>query len=328
MKKSGFIDIQVNGYKGIDFSAETLTLEQILTATRELAKDGTCAYCPTVCTASMDIYRRNLPLLAEAMRDPECSRHILGVHLEGPFISPQEGARGAHPLQFIIPPAVEVFRQFQEWADNKIILLTLAPEEGGALELINFASGHGTVIALGHHMADNAVLEQAVQAGARACTHLGNGMPNMIHRHQNPLWWQLASDALAGTFITDGHHLPLDFIKVAWRAKGRNRFIVVSDQTSLAGLPPGPYEFHGAKVVLASSGRISFGDTPYLAGSSATMLQCMNHLAGLGILSEAELWQVGIGNPLDLLGIRKRSFKAANGRSVAFLGNRFEIQTS
>ncbi len=328
MQKSGFIDIQINGYMGIDFSAESLTLEEIRMATRELAKAGTCAYCPTVCTSSMDIYRRNLPLLAEAMRDPECSHHILGVHLEGPFISPQEGARGAHPLQFIIPPSIEVFRQFQAWADNKISLLTLAPEETGALELINFASGHGTVVALGHHMANDTILEQAVQAGAKACTHLGNGMPNMIHRHQNPLWWQLASDALAGTFITDGQHLPPHFIKVAWRAKERNRFIVVSDQTALAGLPPGKYKFQGAEVVLASSGRISFGDTPYLAGSSANMLRCMNHLAALEIMSEPELWQVGIDNPLALLGLKGRRLATILGQTVVFRENRFEIQAS
>ena len=113
MNKAGFIDIQSNGYQGVDFSSDTLTPDQIRTATRELAKDGTIAYCPTVCTGAMDVYRRNLPLIAEAMRDPELSRHILGMHLEGPFIPPQEGARGAHPPAFILPPSVDVFRQLQ-----------------------------------------------------------------------------------------------------------------------------------------------------------------------------------------------------------------------
>ncbi len=324
MQKAGFIDIQSNGYKGVDFSAEDLTLDQIRTATRMLVQDGTIAYCPTVCTTSMATYRRNLPLIAEAMRDRELARHILGVHLEGPFISPLEGARGAHAPEHIQPPSVEVFRQMQEWAEQKIVLLTLAPEVAGALPLIRYASEHGTTVSLGHHLADRPALEQAVAAGARACTHLGNGMPNMIHRHQNPLWWQLACDDLAGIFITDGQHLPADFIKTAWRAKTISRFIVVSDQTSLAGLPPGKYTFHGAPVTLAPSGRISFGDTPYLAGSSATMFQCMNHLAGLGIMSEAELWRAGFDNPLALLGIQNRRFHAANGRAVAFRGAGFE----
>lgn len=328
MKKAGFIDIHVNGYKGVDFSSATLTLDQIRTVTRELIANGTMAYCPTLVSQPLDTLRRNLSLMAEATRDPECSRHIPGVHLEGPFISPEEGVRGAHPPQFITPPSLDLFRQFQEWADNKIIVLTLAPEVKGAMPLIRYASEHGTVVSLGHHAADDAVLEQAVQAGARACTHLGNGMQNMIHRHQNPLWWQLACDALTGIFITDGHHLPADYIKVAYRAKTRERFIVVSDQSSLAGLPPGAYEIQGVKVVLSAAGRISFGDTPYLAGSSATMLQCMNHLASLGIMSETELWQVGVDNPLALLGIQGRRFRAVKGRAVEFREGRFEITPS
>jgi N-acetylglucosamine-6-phosphate deacetylase len=325
MKKAGFIDIQSNGYKGIDFSSETLTLAEIRAATREIVKDGTIAYCPTLVTSPLEMFRRNLPLMAQAMRDPECGRHILGVHLEGPFISPLEGARGAHPLKHIIPPSIEVFKQLQELAENKIALLTLSPEVEGALPLIRYAAEHGTVVALGHHLADHATLAKAVAAGARASTHLGNGMPNMIHRHVNPLWWQLACDDLTATFITDGHHLPPDVIKVAWRAKTTQRFVVVSDQANLAGMPPGDYEFHGDKVVLAPSGRISFGDTPYLAGSSATMLQCMNHLASLNIMAEADLWQVGFENPLALLGIKGRRFHPVNGRRVEFRAGKFEI---
>lgn len=326
MKHFGFIDLQCNGYKGIDFSADTLTLDEIRAATIDLARAGTHAYCPTVCTTSMAVYRRNLSLLAKAMRDRDCSRHMLGVHLEGPFISPLEGARGAHPPEFIVPPSLDVFRRFQEWSGHAIVLLTLAPETKGALALIRYAAANGTVVSLGHHLADDAMLEQAVRAGARACTHLGNGMPSLIHRHQTPLWWQLACDKMSGTFITDGHHLPDDFIKTAWRAKTTSRFIVVSDQTSLAGLPPGKYEFHGTPVRLAPSGRISFGDTPYLAGSSATMLQCMNRLAALGMMSEAELWQIGFANPLALLGMSRRRFGTDSGRCVVFRGNRFEIQ--
>jgi N-acetylglucosamine-6-phosphate deacetylase len=147
----------------------------------------------------------------------------------------------------------------------------------------------------------------------------------MIDRHRNPLWWQLACDNLAGTFITDGHHLPDDFIKVAFRSKTKNGFIVVSDQVHLSGMPPGAYEFQGARVILASSGRVSFGDTPYLAGSSATMLQCMNHLASLQIMSEAELWRAGIANPLALLGIKNRRFHCVNGQAIQFHEHRFEI---
>ncbi|MCX6993305.1 MAG: N-acetylglucosamine-6-phosphate deacetylase [Kiritimatiellaeota bacterium] len=324
MKHPGFVDIQQNGYIGVNFSSMDLTLEKVRAVTRYLAKAGTTAYCPTVCTGPMDMYCRNLPILAAAMRDKELKPHLLGIHMEGPFISPIEGARGAHPPEHIIKPDVETFKRFQEWAEGRIVLLTLAPEVEGALPLISYASTNGTVVSFGHHLADDNVMEAAVQAGARLCTHLGNGMPNMINRHQNPLWWQLACDDLSSIFITDGHHLPADFIKVALRAKTIKRFIVVSDATDVGGLKPGVYHFQDHEVVLEPSGRIGFKDTPYLAGSSATMLQCMNFLASLNLLTEKELWTVGHDNPLRLLG-RRLNRQPADTPSVVFKNNRFAL---
>lgn len=328
MKHQGFIDLQLNGYKNIDFSSPQLTLDQVRTATRELVKAGTLAYCPTLVTGPMDHYRHALSVFADAMRDPELASHLLGIHLEGPFISPLEGARGAHPPEHIVPPSIAAYDKFQEWAEGHIAILTLAPEIEGALPLIRHAVKHGTLISVGHHLADDTVLEQAVAAGARACTHLGNGMPNLINRHQNPLWWELACDDLTGMFITDGHHLPADFIKVALRAKTLDRFIVVSDASHLAGLLPGTYEFHGVKVVLAPSGRIGFADTPYLAGASATMFQCMNHLASLRLLSEAELWRVGFKNPLRWLGRKPDALAAIADPTVTFNDGQFVLSKS
>ena len=320
----GFIDLQLNGFKGINFSAPDLTLDQVRMAARELVKAGTVAFCPTVVTSSLDNYKHSLPILAAAMRDKELTPHLLGIHMEGPFISSIEGARGAHPPEHIIKPDVDTFKRFQEWAEGNVVLLTLAPEVEGAMALIRYAAENGTVVAMGHHLAENAMLAEAVRAGARACTHLGNGLPNIINRHQNPLWWQLAGDELTGTFITDGHHLPADFIKVALRAKTVKRFVVVSDAAHLAGLPPGDYDFNGNKAVLAPNGRIAFKDTPYLAGSSATMLQCMNHLAALNLLSESDLWKVGHDNPLRLIG-RRLGRQPSGTPAVVFKNNRFAL---
>ncbi len=324
MQKRGFIDIQLNGFKGINFSSPNLTLDQVRMATRELVRAGTIAYSPTVVTSSLADYRHSLPILAAAMRDKELKPHLLGIHMEGPFISPLEGARGAHPPQHIIKPDVDTFKRFQEWAEGNVALLTLAPEAAGALELISYASANGTVVSMGHHLAEDAVMEAAVHAGARVCTHLGNGLPNLINRHQNPLWWQLACDDLTGIFITDGHHLPADYIKVALRAKTVKRFVVVSDAAHLAGLPPGEYDFNGNPAVLAPNGRIGFKNTPYLAGSSATMLQCMNFLASLNLLTESELWKVGYDNPLRLIG-RRLARQTEVGPAVVFKNNRFEL---
>ena len=326
MQYPGLIDLQINGHRGVHFSAPDLTLEKIRQATRELAAAGTVAYCPTVVTSPLENYRHNLPLFAQAMRDPEIGPHILGLHLEGPFISSLEGARGAHPPEHIRQPDFQLFQQFLEWSGNNIAILTVAPETKGAADLIRQVSAAGVTVSMGHHLADDDALAAAVQAGARACTHLGNGLPNTINRHQNPLWWLLACDDVWGMCITDGHHLPEDFIRVALRAKTLRRFIVVSDATDLAGQPPGAYDFQGHQVVLEPNGRIGFAGTPYLAGSSATMLQCMNHLASLQALSEPELWQVGFANPLQLIGRDPQALAAKLTDSrVRFRGGRFEI---
>jgi N-acetylglucosamine-6-phosphate deacetylase len=325
MTKNGFVDLQINGYKGICFHNAELTIEQIYQATHELVQAGTIAYCPTVCTDDLKVYEHCLKTLANAMQDKNLVQHILGLHLEGPFISPMEGARGAHPPKYIREPSLELLKRFQDWAEGNIVLLTLAPEVKGAIPLIEYCRKNGMKVSMGHHFADDNIMEKAVKAGVSACTHLGNGMPNMINRHKNPLWWQLACDDIYGMFITDGHHLPPDLIKVALRAKTASKSIVVSDAVHLAGLPPGTYDFVGAKVVLAPSGRISFADTPYLAGSSANMLQCMNYLASLKLLTEKELWQIGRDNPMKFMGKNPALMNKIAGAKVEFKGNKFSL---
>lgn len=326
MKHNGFVDLQINGYKGLNFTSAQLTIDHIRKVTRDLVKAGTIAYCPTVCTNSLAIREHVLPLFARAMKDPELAQHILGLHLEGPFISPLEGARGAHPPEHIIKPDIAQLKRLQELAEGHIVLLTVAPETEGAIPMIKYAVKHGIRISMGHHLADDDVMERAVAAGARACTHLGNGMTNMIHRHQNPIWWQLACDDIYGMFISDGHHLPADFLKVALRAKTLAKFIIVSDAAHIAGLPPGTYTFLGKKTVLAPSGRISFANTPYLAGSSANMLQCMNYMASLNLLTEAELWKAGLYNPLCFLGHKPSRISALPGPRIEFRGNKFVVK--
>jgi len=326
MSKNGFVDLQINGYKGINFVSANLSVDDIHNATRALMNAGTIAYCPTICTDNIKVYERSLKLFAKALQDRELSGHIPGLHLEGPFISAMEGARGAHPLKYIRRPDIELLKRFQDWAQGHIVLLTLAPETENAAALIKYAVRNGIRVSMGHHFAEDEVMENAVKAGVKACTHLGNGMPNMINRHNNPIWWQLACDDVFGMFITDGHHLPADLIKTALRAKTLEKFIVVSDSVYLAGLPPGTYKFLGRKVVLAPSGRTSFADTPYLAGSSANMMQCMNHLASLKLLTEKELWQVGRDNPLKFLGKNQAFLNKVPGPKVEFKDNKFNIK--
>lgn len=320
----GFIDLQVNGYVGIDFSAPRLTAEKVYFVTRKLIEQGTIAYCPTIVTSSMDVYRENLPVIAKVMKTKELAPHILGIHMEGPFISSLSGARGAHNRKMVQTPDIRVYEEFQELASGKIVIVTLAPEMEGAEALVRHITRDGTaIVSLGHHMADKAQIEMACKAGARACTHLGNGIPNILPRHTNPIWVQMAEDSLIGMFITDGHHLPPEFIKVALRGKTPQRFIVTSDMSAIAGMPPGTYEIWGQKIVLEESGRLKSLDSDYLAGSSSDMMQCMNFLASLRELTEDEIWQVGFTNPLKLINKDCTQYEDLELPEIRFVENRF-----
>ncbi len=303
MQKSGFVDLQVNGFGGINFSDASLTLEQVAAVSAALAKRGTLAFCPTVITSALDVYRRVLPVLAQAVRESrDWPAWLPGIHLEGPFISPEDGAVGAHPRENVCMPSLEIFDELVELSEGAISLLTLAPELPGAIDLIRRAVRQGIVVSIGHTMAGAPDVRAAVEAGATLSTHLGNGCPNLLHRHHNPIWPQLAARELTAMLITDGHHLPAEMIAAMLHAKGPERVIVTSDAAPAAGLPPGEYAFFGTHVLLEPSGRLRNLERDTLAGSSATLLDCMNTLASLRLLSESELWRVGRDHPLEVLG--------------------------
>jgi N-acetylglucosamine-6-phosphate deacetylase len=300
---SGFVDLQVNGFAGVNFSDPALTPEQIAATAAALAQRGTLAFCPTVITADLVVYRRVLPLLGTAVRAPQGQGRLLGIHLEGPFLSPEDGAVGAHPREHVRLPDAALFDELFALSAGQIRILTLAPEMPGALDLIRRAVDLGVVVSIGHTLASADQISAAVQAGARLSTHLGNGCPNLLHRHHNPIWPQIASQSLTAMLITDGHHLPPDLIAAVIAAKGVQRVIVTSDAAPAAGCPPGEYAFFGTRALLEPSGRLRNLERDTLAGSSALMLDCMNYLASLNLLSPAGLWRVGRDNPLAVLGL-------------------------
>jgi N-acetylglucosamine-6-phosphate deacetylase len=317
----GFLDLQVNGYAGVDFSEPGLRLEDVRKVAEALHERGTLAFCPTVITAPVNVYEQNLPVLAEALRDRELAPHLLGIHLEGPFISPQDGARGAHPQAHVLPPSVSLYDRLRELAEDKIALLTIAPEIPGAAQLAQHVAATGTRLAIGHHQADRDTVSAACAWGARLSTHLGNGIPNMLPRHPNPLWDQLDEDRLWISLITDGHHLPDAFVRVVLRVKSPSRLMVVSDSAPIAGFPPGRYDTLGQEVVLEESGKLWNPVGNHLVGSSACMLDCMNHLAVVTELGEEDLWKIGYSNPLAFLGLPERPEWRTR---VRFSGRKFQ----
>jgi len=317
----GLVDLQVNGYKGVDFSSPHLTEADFVRACADLFAAGTTAFLPTLITSPRDVYQRNLALISSVLEREEFCGRLLGIHLEGPFISPQAGARGAHNVRWITEPDISYLQQLIEWADDKIRLITIAAERQGAEQLTRYALNRGIVVSLGHQMADDNDLQRLVQAGATSLTHLGNGVPALLPRHNNPIWAGLANDDLDALIITDGHHVPASVLKTIIRTKGIDRCIVVSDCSPLAGLEPGRYETLGHKVMLEDSGRLYDPATGYLVGSSATMLDCMNYLASLNIVSLDDLCALGFYNPLKLIGLSPEGIgdrTVTQGREVYF----------
>ncbi len=322
----GFVDLQFNGALGVDFTGSNLTLDDIHRVTAHLVARGTLAYCPTLITAPLAIYERNLPILAEAMRHPRWGRHLLGIHMEGPFFTSNLGTIGMHPPEHTQPAGVALLERFIKWSGGALRLLTVAPELAGISTLIRAAVRRGITVSLGHHFGAPADIATAVQAGATLCTHLGNGIPGQIHRHHNPLWPQLAEPALTAMIITDGHHLPPDFIRTVLRTKGVPRTIITSDASPLCGMPPGQYEtVYSEPLVLHENGLLEFPKRSCLAGSSADMLICMNHLASLDILNERDLWRVGCLNPLRALRFTRRRLAGLRGPRMRYRNRRFSV---
>lgn len=310
------MDLQVNGYKGVDFSDVNLTPGDFERACRGVFDAGTTAFLATVVTSPKEVYEHNLPIITTAMQRDEFRGRLLGLHIEGPFISPLDGARGAHESQWITRPDVGFLKQLIDWADDKIKILTIAAELEGAEHLARYARERGLRVSLGHQMANEKDLSKLTQAGAVSLTHLGNGVPRMLDRHENPIWAGLANDDLTAIIIPDGHHLPASLLKTIIRTKGAERCVIVSDATFPAGLKPGRYHVLGHDVVLDETGLLYDPQTGYLAGSSAMMLDCMNHLASLDLVSTNELVAMGFDNPLKLIGLNPDDI--GKGRDVYY----------
>jgi N-acetylglucosamine-6-phosphate deacetylase len=269
----GLIDSQVNGYHGVDFAAERLSVDGIKRAAAGLWKDGVTTFVPTLVTASHDDLIRNFRVLAQAAEDPFFKGSIAGFHLEGPYLSPEPGYYGCHPVQHLRKPSWKEFRQYQEAAGGKIIEVTVAPELDGALEFIKSCSENGIVTSIGHTNATAEQISLAVENGARLSTHLGNGCANLIHRHRNPLWPQLANELLTPSLIADGHHLSPEEIRVFYKIKGPEALILISDVTYLIGLPPGDYMYLGGKVTVTDEGLVMNPELNCLAGASLPLLK-------------------------------------------------------
>ena len=298
----GLIDIQINGYMGVDFAGPYLTLNEIRKATRELWKEGVTTYLPTLITNKHQALKKNFAVLAQALNDPEVGVSIPGFHLEGPYISPVQGFRGAHLEKYIRKPDWEEFMEFQNAAKKRIKLITVAPEVEGAIPFIRKCVENGVVVSLGHHNGSAENIKEAIDAGASMSTHLGNGCANMINRHHNPLWPQLADDRITPGIIADGYHLTREELQTFYKVKGAGNIILVSDALDLAGLPPGEY-IRGERKVLLTPNVVKFPAENVLAGAASPISKCVVNMMQITQCSLKDAIQMASTNPAKFLGL-------------------------
>jgi N-acetylglucosamine-6-phosphate deacetylase len=293
----GFIDLQVNGFAGVDYNHPRASHAEIARSLRAQFATGVTRLYPTVITGApgeMLECLRNLSAAREVL--PE-GRAIDGFHVEGPHISPEDGPRGAHPRQWVRPPDLDEFHRWQDAARGRVRIVTLSPEWPEAPQYIERITAEGVVAAIGHTLASAAQISAAVAAGATLSTHLGNGAHQLLRRHPNYIWEQLAEDRLMASFIVDGIHLDAAFLKSAIRAKTIDRSVLVTDAATPAGAAPGRYLLADQPVDLTPDGRVVLAGTDRLAGSALHMHHGVENLMRLAGLSLAEAVRVATINP-------------------------------
>jgi N-acetylglucosamine-6-phosphate deacetylase len=298
----GFIDLQVNGFAGTDYNSATTTQEEMAESMRALHSTGVTQFLPTVITGAPEAMIGALRNLS-TVRDPS----IAGFHVEGPHISPEDGPRGAHPAQWVRPPDVDEFRHWQEAANGCVRLVTLSPEWPEATRYIESITKDGVIASIGHTKADARQIQDAVCAGATLSTHLGNGAHASLPRYPNYIWEQLAEDRLAASFIVDGMHLPDSFLRVALRAKGIARSILVTDAVAPAMCKPGTYRLGDVEIELRTDGRVTMRGGERLAGSSLRMDHAIGNLMRIADVSLGEAVEMATRNPARAARIEGRA---------------------
>ncbi|AZN43032.1 N-acetylglucosamine-6-phosphate deacetylase [Paenibacillus albus] len=300
----GWIDLQVNGFAGYDLNGEVTSPEDVYGVARALFARGVTSFCPTVITGSAErISQAMRAIHAACEHDQLLGEAIPGIHLEGPYLSAEDGPRGAHDKAHIREPVFAEFAAWQEAAGGRIALCTVAPEKEGAVLFIRQLRDAGVRVSIGHTMAVAEELGDAVAAGATMSTHLGNGAHPVLPRHPNYIWEQLAEDALTAMFIADGHHLGAAALKTMIRAK-QSRFILVSDSVKFGGMPPGRYDSEiGQQVELLDNGRLQTAADPrILAGSAQPLMRGIENAMKLAGVSLAEAIDAVTKRPAEAMG--------------------------
>jgi N-acetylglucosamine-6-phosphate deacetylase len=309
----GLVDLQVNGFAGIDFNDPTIATEQVAAAAETMGRTGVTLFLATIISAPLDRFSACARAVA-ASADPG----LAGIHMEGPYISPEDGARGAHRREDIAPPSADDFARRQDAAGGRIRLVTVAPEVPGVLPLIEQLVRNDVRVAIGHTAATPQQVRDAVSAGATMSTHLGNGCAQMLPRHPNFIWEQLAADDLLAGLIVDGHHLPAATVKTMVRAKTPARTVLVTDATTAAGRPPGEYMLGSLRVRLDDTGRVAVPGQPNLAGSALSLDRAIGLTVRFTGLPLDDVLPMATTTPARYLGLMPRGRITATWHPTEF----------
>ena len=301
-----FFDLQVNGYGGVDFNQDDLSADALHRACERLEADGVAGILATVITDHLDRMARrlaNLVRLREA--DPLAQKLIAGLHIEGPFISPVQGYRGAHPADAIRPADADEVQLLLDAGGGLVKLVTLAPEQDADAKVTRMLASQGLRISAGHTDASIDQLNAALDAGLTLFTHLGNGCPMQMHRHDNIVQRALSlADRLQIMFIADGTHVPYTALRNYLRLTGTDRTIVVSDAIAPAGLGPGRYTLGRWDLLIGADMVARAPDGSHFVGSAITMKQAYANLVGPVGLSDAKATRLTRDNPMRAIGLK------------------------
>ncbi len=316
----GLIDHQVNGYLSHSFIGAGLNHEGLKEITEGFWKKGITTYLPTLTTQTDEVLLKSFENIAQLLEgDEHLAQSIPGFHLEGPFISPESGYRGAHNLEWIRDSNWEEFEKWYNASGKRIKEVTIAPELEGAMEFIRKCREKDIVVAIGHTAALTDDINEAIEMGATVSTHLGNGCANTIHRHHNPLWPQLADDRLTASIIVDGFHLTREEVRTFFKAKGPENTVLVSDLTRLAGMPPGRYQDFGQELVMTEEGAIMLLSENVLAGASFLITRGIENVIKFTGCSLGEAINMATQNPARLLDLQDRGEIAVGKRADLIL---------
>lgn len=320
---TGLFDLQVNGYAGIWFSSTDLTVNEVQQVLQHYARQGLTGCLPTLITNSAAAIEHGLSVLRQSRESCElCRSMIAGIHVEGPWISSADGPRGAHPLQHVRPASMAEYQRWQRASGGLVRLITVAPECPAVLSLIPLLTAENVRVAIGHTGASPAEIQDAVSRGASVGTHLGNGCAGMVPRHDNIFWPQLADDRLTVSVIADGWHVPATMLNCIHRCKSPARIVLTSDVSGFGGCAAGRYTTPTVDVEVLEDGRIVVaGQRQFLAGSGATLLQCVQRYQQMTGLPLQQTWELASNQPRRLLGLPAAEVKEGATASLTLFRN-------